>query len=83
MLNICKLKINNIFCRKLPKINEYVLNFTSTVNEICQDDNDKKINITIFQNISEALLSTLCHNKDDRIPCKMFVYCSNTIVFKN
>ncbi|VVC34732.1 Hypothetical protein CINCED_3A023775 [Cinara cedri] len=56
------------YCAKLTKVNKYVLNFTSTVNKICQDDNEKKINITIFQNISEALLSTLCHDKDNHIP---------------
>lgn len=52
------------------------------MNKICQDDNDKKINLTIFQNITKALISTLCQTKDDHTLCKMIVY-YNIIFFLN
>lgn len=53
------------YCKKSPDFKECVLNFTSTI-DVCLDEGEKDSK-KILQNVTEALLSFVCHDEGDRI----------------
>lgn len=67
-VNIDFLNWNFLF-RKSPDFKNCVLNFTSTI-DVCLDEGEKDSK-KILQNVTEALLSFVCHDEGDRIACKI------------
>lgn len=48
-----------------------MLNYTATL-DVCLEE-DEKESKTIVQNVTEALVSFVCHDEGDRIACNIFV----------
>lgn len=48
-----------------------MLNYTSTL-DVCLEESEKESK-TIVQNVTEALLTFVCHDEGDRIACNTFI----------